>query len=109
MTEALRQREPRETSPAFLNYVRRQPCCVCGGPPLSEAAHVKMGSLPHGKRPAGGNERPSDRWAVPLCADCHREGPEAQHRVGERQFWEAAGLDPFALAIRLWNNFNRSK
>jgi hypothetical protein len=41
--------------------------------------------------------KPSDRYAVPLCAEHHAE----QHR-GELSFWAALGIDPLNVALRLW-------
>lgn len=95
----LRQRQPRVEDPAFLAYLRRQRCCACGAPPRVQAAHLRMGSLAHDKRPTGTGEKPSDCWATPLCQECHLDGPQAQHRLGERRFWTLVGLDPFELAL----------
>ena len=48
-------------------------------------------------------KKPDDRFAVPLNAWCHR-GPGQQHD-GEAKFWEARGLDPFAIAERLYAEY----
>jgi hypothetical protein len=103
----IRQRQPRIQCPAFLAFVRRKPCCACGAPPPSQAAHIRFGNLEIGKRPTGIAEKPSDRWAVPLCADCHLDTPGAQHNVGEKKFWVRVGIDPFALASKLYGQFER--
>lgn len=108
MTE-LRQREPRDECPAFLVFVRRKACCACGAPAPSQAAHVRMGCREWEKRPTGIGEKPSDRWCVPLCSDCHLDVPDAQHRVGERKFWARVGKDPFEIAARLWAQFWRRR
>lgn len=105
----LRQRDPRVQCPAFLAFVRRCPCCACPAPAPSQAAHIRMGNPAIGKRNAGIGEKPSDRWAVPLCADCHLDAPDAQHKVGERKFWERVGVDPFALAAQLYAQFEESR
>jgi hypothetical protein len=42
--------------------------------------------------------KPHDKWALPLCRDCHRE----QHRIGERAFWSIVGINPLLLAERLY-------
>jgi hypothetical protein len=42
--------------------------------------------------------KPSDRYAVPLCADCHAR----QHLIGELTFWSALRIDPLNVASRLW-------
>ncbi len=96
---SLRQRQPRAQDPKFLAYVRRQRCSACGAPPQVHAAHVRMSSPAHDKRETGMSEKPDDRWAVPLCQGCHLDGPQAQHRVGERVFWSRLGLDPFEVAL----------
>ena len=105
----LRQRDPRVECPAFLAFVRRHPCCACGAPPRSQAAHIRMGCLEIGKRPTGIAEKPSDRWAVPLCADCHLDAPDAQHNVGEKAFWKRVGINPFELATNLYAQFERRR
>lgn len=48
-------------------------------------------------------EKPDDKWTVPLCAYHHRTGILAQHKMGERDFWTLRGLDPFAIALDLWS------
>jgi hypothetical protein len=42
--------------------------------------------------------KPSDRYAVPLCAACHAR----QHGIGELTFWSALRIDPVNVASRLW-------
>ena len=42
--------------------------------------------------------KPPDRYAVPLCADCHAK----QHRVGELTFLSALRVDPLNVSLRLW-------
>ena len=48
-------------------------------------------------------KKPDDRFCVPLNAWCHR-GPGQQHS-GEAEFWRLKGLDPFAIAERLYAEF----
>ena len=103
----LRQRQPRIEDPRFLDFVREQPCCVCGG--QAEAAHVRMASEAHGKRSTGMAEKPDDRWSVPLCPTCHRDDVRSQHAVGEVEFWSRVGLDPFEIAEGLYQEFQRSR
>lgn len=92
------QRQPRERDNAHLAYVRRLPCAACGKPGPCDAAHLRSGSIQHGKRPTGMAEKPSDRWVTPLCRPCHTQ----QHSGNELAFWSALGIDPFALCIRLY-------
>jgi hypothetical protein len=92
----LRQRQPRERNRAYLNFIRQQRCCVCGDNTTVEAAHLRTGSVNHGKEAAGMAQKSSDIWALPLCGRHHRE----QHSMGEMQFWTSHGInDPFALAM----------
>lgn len=107
MNEPLRQRQPRERVQGFITWLHTLPCSnpQCpGGHPI-EAAHVRMTDLEAGKRYTGKAERPSDRWAVPLCSWCHREGPQAQHRGSEAAFWQRVGVDPIALAKKIWRDW----
>ncbi|HYI40036.1 MAG TPA: hypothetical protein VE053_06930 [Allosphingosinicella sp.] len=52
------------------------------------AAHVRLGTL------GGAGLKPSDRWVVSLCDECHT----AQHRMGEKSFWLLKGISPQILA-----------
>ncbi|MBO0715929.1 MAG: DUF968 domain-containing protein [Rhizobiales bacterium] len=91
------QRQPRQHDPEYLDYIRQQPCCICGDNTATEAAHLRVGiigaSVP--KRATGMGEKSSDRWALPLCGKHHRE----QHSMNELEFWASYGIDPFALSI----------
>lgn len=101
----LRQRQPRIRNPKFLAFVRTQRCGACGAPPPSQATHIRMASLEYGKRSTGVGEKSSDQWSVPLCQGCHLDKPSAQHRVGEQEFWSRSGLNPFAIAMGLYDDF----
>jgi hypothetical protein len=97
----LRQREPRERDERHLRAIRQCPCVLCKGP--AEAAHVRYGDPERGKRSVGIGERPSDCWVCPLCPQHHRLANDSQHATGdERAWWEARGIDPLALAARLY-------
>lgn len=61
-----------------------------------------MGCLAIGKLPTGMQEKPDDKWCVPLCEYHHRNGIAAQHKMGEDDFWKMVGLNPFEIAQRLW-------
>jgi hypothetical protein len=97
MNDILRQREPRVRDQKRLDWLKTQPCVVCGcGWPKSEAAHIRVGSINHDKRETGMAEKASDKWTVSLCFRCHRE----QHAAGdELKWWASKGLDPFLTAI----------
>jgi len=92
----LRQREPRQRDERHLDYIRSLPCCICGGID-TEAAHIRTASLAHGKQHTGMAEKPSDKWALPLCNRHHNE----QHSMNELAFWKQYDIDPFMLAITL--------
>ena len=50
--------------PAYLEWLREQPCCACG----------KWGwSTPHHKTGAGMGKRAHDHEAMPLCVGCHKD------------------------------------
>lgn len=93
----LRQREPRERNEKHLDFIRQQPCCICGDNTSTEAAHIRTGSIGHSKPSTGMQEKPSDKWSVPLCNRHHRE----QHAMNEMAFWRKYEIDPFMLAITL--------
>jgi hypothetical protein len=90
----MEQREPRERDERYLDFIRSCPCCLCGRTPV-DAAHLRVGSINDGKRSTGMGETASDRWALPLCRECHTR----QHAMNEREFWASYGIDPFALAM----------
>jgi hypothetical protein len=102
MTE-LRQRQPRVLNPRYLAWLRRQPCaCGCGSPAPSDAAHIRTGSVLHGKRSVGMAEKPDDRWALPLKRSHHR----AQHDYGnELGWWHAHNIDLLKLSARYYVKF----
>lgn len=91
----------------YLAWLRRQPCAVgpvgCSGP--IEAAHVRL-SAP-GEPMTGMQRKPSDSRALPLCVAHHREGPDAQHGRGERQWWTARKIDPLKLAATYYVRFQK--
>jgi len=43
----------------------------------------------------------SDRFTLPLCPECHLNGPEAQHGTNERLWWAARQIDPLKLCHEL--------
>ena len=75
--------------PAHRAWVRRHHCCVPGCEKLPiECAHVRSGT------DGGTGLKPSDRWAVSLCRDHHRE----QHQVGEAEFERKYAINLYDLA-----------
>lgn len=90
---AKRLPDPKRNA-THLSFVRGLPCCVCAKAPRSEAAHIRAGT------DGGMGTKPSDRFTVPMCPDCHRR----QHQVGELAFWAGHGVDPTGLAEHLWTH-----
>jgi len=84
----------------YLALIRRLPCLSCDTDPAGEAAHVRM-SGPE-KEITGMGLKPADRFALPLCRHCHTQGPNAQHTIGEVDFWTSLNLDPLAICRRLY-------
>ena len=94
----LAQRDPRQRDEAFLAFVRKQPCCVCAKPAPSDAAHIRAANPMLGKRYCGKGEKPHDRFATPLCRECHAQ----QHSMAEMAFWAMVMLNPFKIAHDLY-------
>lgn len=86
-----------------LERIRELPCCVpsCGKITEIEAAHVRSPSARFAKV-EGIGMKPSDAWTLPLCARHHRINDDSQHNRGEEWFWNYHRIDPFVLALALW-------
>ncbi len=93
------QKRPRVTDDAHLKWIRTTlRCCICGAPG-PDPAHIRSASALFGKRETGKQEKPSDKWTVPLCRVHHDE----QHAAGnELLWWAGTGIDPFGLALALY-------
>lgn len=103
------EKSPRERSPDYCHWISQLPCAVC----LAHGdftrgvhvAHLRMGSLEHGKRHTGMSEKPSDKpWTTPLCPYHHMDGGRhSQHYFpgGESAFWRFHGLDAHQLCLDL--------
>ena len=103
LAQRVKTREAVARDPVYLNLVRQMPCLKCGmePPPVCEAAHVRMQSGAHGKT-SGMRKTPDDKWALPLCAACHRLDRDAQHNIGEALFWHILGINPILTCTRLY-------
>lgn len=95
------KKRPREKDKGHLAWLSSLPCVITGKRPV-HVAHVRYADPVYGKPQTGMAEKPSDRWAVPLLATLHLDGPEAQHGMNERLFWARHGLDPLRLALALY-------
>jgi hypothetical protein len=79
--------KPRR-SPAHRAWIRGHACAACGSQAGIECAHVRTGT------DGGVGLKPSDKWCVSLCRECHAQ----QHRVGETSFEVLHHLNLKALA-----------
>ena len=84
----------------YLAMVQQCPCLNCGMEP-SEAAHVRMASAAYGKS-SGMQQKPADRWALSLCAGCHRLAHDAQHSRSEQAFWIDLDINPLLTCANLY-------
>lgn len=82
------KKDAGKRSPAHRSWVRGHACCACGSQTAIECAHVRVGT------DGGTGIKPSDRWTVSLCRDCHME----QHRIGEESFERQHGINLKDLA-----------
>jgi hypothetical protein len=76
-----------------LAYVASQPCIICNRI-LADAHHVRFA------QPKAFGSKVSDEFTVPLCRDHHRE---LHNNGNERAWWHDMGMDPLAVAKRLWD------
>lgn len=109
------ERDPRQRDAPYMGFIASLPCAACmvlGKVKWGvHVAHLRAGSLEHGKRPTGGAEKPSDRWTLPLCPPHHvgdkRVTAVSQHAMGELDFWAAFHIDPFGLCLDLSAAYDR--
>jgi ERF superfamily protein len=89
----------RYRNKAHLRYVAHQPCLLCGRKP-SDPHHLRF------MQPRALGRKASDEFSVPLCRIHHR----LVHRVGnEAAWWNEAGIDPVAVARKLWGRTLRAE
>jgi ERF superfamily len=82
----------RKRDKAHRDFVCSQPCLICGRRP-SDAHHIRFG------QPRALGRKVSDEFTVPLCRVHHRD---LHRRSDEKAWWEAAKIEPMAIAQRLW-------
>jgi len=80
--------DQRKRSPAHRAWIRGFACSACGSTEAIECAHVRCGT------DGGIGMKPSDRWTISLCKECH----QVQHLVGEKTFEKENNIDMKALA-----------
>jgi hypothetical protein len=70
--------------------VKALPCVICCHPPPSDAHHCISGRY--------GSRKASDFETIPLCKQCHQDGPLAIHQ--DKAGWqERNGMDHEFLAV----------
>lgn len=95
------RRTTREIDPAYLDWIREQPCLVrarhrCG---RIEPAHLKTVKT-------GG----SDYQVVPLCGLMHRTAFGSLHNLGEADFEQLWGLPSLReTAAKLYDTYQRGE
>ena len=93
------QRRPREKDKPNLEFIRELACIICGDDTATEAAHIRYSDSRVAKINSGIQQKPHDRYTMPLCGKHHRE----QHNFGnERAWWSVKGIDDpifYALAL----------
>jgi ERF superfamily len=82
----------RKRDKAHRDFLCSQPCLICGRRP-SDAHHIRFG------QPRALGRKVSDEFTVPLCRVHHRD---LHRRSDERAWWEAAKIEPIAIARKLW-------
>lgn len=87
----------RIEDPKHLAFIRLLPSVVSGEYGC-EACHIRAGSAIHRKKWTGGQQKPDDCWTLPLTPTEHR----AQHSGDELAWWRSHEIDPFELAVRLY-------
>lgn len=108
------QRRPRERNSPYLGWIAALPCAVAMAQGRIQhgvhVAHLRVGSVEHGKRATGLGEKPDDRWCLPLSPEMHVNGPKSQHAFGDEVgFWAQYGIDPFELSLVLQEAYAKGK
>ncbi len=95
--QTLRLRKKKRRGPVrnwkYRAWIRTLPCAACGSNRLIEAAHT--GGHGYG-------QKSSDYTCIPLCAEHHRTGQHALHKIGPRSFERQFYLSIPALVRRLF-------
>jgi hypothetical protein len=94
-------RSPRQKDAGYLEMIRQLPCVSCRMDPCGEAAHIRMARAAAGWGKVGLGEKPDDVRSLPLCPECHRNGNNSLHVVGEQPFFDALGIDPVPICQAL--------
>ncbi len=87
----LKSRKPVR-NPAYLKFIRSQPCCACGQNWGIEAAHSGC----HGM-----GQKSSDLSCIPLCLKDHQTGNYALHKIGPVAFEQHFGIRIETIIVAL--------
>lgn len=90
-------KRPRVKADKHLAWIRTLPSVISGCMGC-EACHIRMADLSYAKQSTGMQEKPDDRWTLPMTPDEHRK----QHSGSERGFWLRQDIDPCKVALALW-------
>jgi len=78
-------KEETERDERYLEFIRHQPCCVCG--------RAVTKNHPHHAGSRGVSTKSSDYEAVPMCALHHTIGTLSVHKMGVDSFQGYHGVD----------------
>lgn len=93
------KKQRRIKDEGHLSFIRKLPS-VISGQYGCEACHIRAGNPVFRKPNTGAGVKPDDAWTVPLTPEEHRD----QHSGNEMQFWARHGVDPFMVALSLYQN-----
>lgn len=91
------RKRPREKELAHLKWVSSLPCLISGTYGV-QVCHIRYADARYAKPDVGMQEKPDDKWVVPMTPDWHHK----QHSMNERKFWESQKIDPVIVAALLW-------
>ena len=83
-------------SKKYLDYIRKQPCLICGH--KSEAHHIRKASN------SGIGMKPSDSFSLPLCRLHHAEA-HCQELKHLKPFFERHGLDVYEELFKMTKGY----
>lgn len=93
------RKQRRIEDAGHLAFIRKLPSVISGAYPC-EACHIRSGSPVHRKKRTGGQQKPDDCWTLPMTPEEHR----AQHSENELSFYRRHGIEPFELALKLYES-----
>lgn len=97
-------RAKRAKSEPYLQWIRQLPCIVSGRHPV-DAAHLSTHNSRYGHAGRARSSKSSDRWALPLSRDLHRQS----HCMNEMEFWSQFNFGyerPYVAALVLWGIYS---